>query len=149
MKFALRGRVAAVKRASYATKGRDAASGMALAKSLAHQIVANFAGLRIAAMERPTRTSLSDIVKHGHKAVVHMKLLMAVEECQTWIVSDKVNIALLVATKHHDILHDTGCGSPREIGQFESVTMKMDRMYIVAGIEHAQTVVVGQNPVGH
>src|SRR5579864_6425206 len=69
-----------------------------------------------------------------------MKLLMAMEKCQTWIVSDKVNIASLVATKHHDIFHDTGCGSPREIGQFESVTMKMDRMYIVAGIEHAQTV---------
>jgi hypothetical protein len=56
MKFRVRGRVAAVKRASYATKGRDAASGMALPKPLAHQIVAYFAGLRIAAVDRPTRT---------------------------------------------------------------------------------------------
>src|SRR5439155_26047616 len=65
---------------------------------------------------------------------------MAVEQGQTGIVSCKVHFDFLISPDHDDILHHTCRRYPRELSEFETVPVKMDRMDIVAGVVHPQAV---------
>ena len=44
------------------------------------------------------------IVEERHEPEIHVQLLMAVEEGQTWIVGDKVKFELLESPEHHHVL---------------------------------------------
>src|SRR5207245_10608051 len=65
---------------------------------------------------------------------------MAVEQGQTGIVSCKVHFDFLISADHDDILHHTCRRYPRELSEFETVPVKMDRMDVVARIVHPQAV---------
>src|ERR1700693_2685993 len=66
--------------------------------------------------------------------------MMTVEKRQTGIVSCKVDFDFLISTDHDDILHHACSRYSRELGEFEAVPVKMDRMNVVAGIVHPQAV---------
>src|SRR5271157_921402 len=81
-----------------------------------------------------------DVFEQGHEAEIHMQLLMTVEQREAGIIRHKVDLHLLVAADHDNILDDTGRWLPSHTCQFETVTMKVDRMDVVAGVAHAQPV---------
>src|SRR5713101_4783992 len=65
---------------------------------------------------------------------------MTVEQGQAGIVSCKIHFDFLISSDHNDILHHA-CGRyPRELGEFETVPVKMDRVNVVTGIVHPQAV---------
>ena len=43
------------------------------------------------------------IIEERHETVVHVQLLVTVEEGQPWIVSNKVHLGFLVSAQHHNI----------------------------------------------
>src|SRR6266446_5968895 len=65
---------------------------------------------------------------------------MTVKQGQARIVSPEVYFDFLIPADHDDILHHTCAPYPRELGEFETVPVKMDRMNVVAGIVHPQAV---------
>ncbi len=46
------------------------------------------------------------VIKERHKTEVHVKLLMAMEQSQAWIVGGKIDLGFLIAADHHDVLHN-------------------------------------------
>src|SRR5579864_4441725 len=81
-----------------------------------------------------------DVIEQGHKAKVHVQLLMAVEQGQPGIVGGEVYINLLVAADHYDILDHAGGGLSRQLCKFKTVPVKMDGMNVVAGVAHAKAI---------
>src|SRR5258708_1175153 len=65
---------------------------------------------------------------------------MTVEQGQAGIVRCKSHFDFLISSDHNDILHDACSRYSRELGEFETVPVKMDRMNVVAGIVHPQAV---------
>jgi hypothetical protein len=82
----------------------------------------------------------SDVVEQRHEAEVHVELLVTMEQREAGIVGDKVDFDFLVASHHDHILHHAGTRFPGKLGEFETVPVKMDGMYIVAGIAHTNAV---------
>src|SRR5450432_2887178 len=62
------------------------------------------------------------------------------EQRQAWIVGREVHFDFLISTKHYDIFHHARSRLPSEFGQFETMTVKMDGMNVVAGIAHADSI---------
>ena len=52
----------------------------------------------------------------------------------------QVDLHLLVAADHYNVLDDTGGELPRDTRQFETVPVQVNRMNVVARIPHAQSV---------
>ena len=48
-------------------------------------------------------SDLLDIIEQRHEAEVHVKLLMAVEQGQTRIVSNEIHFCFLVASQHENV----------------------------------------------
>src|ERR1700757_2291826 len=65
---------------------------------------------------------------------------MAVEKREAGIVRHELNFSLLVATEHNHIFDDSCCPSSSEIGQVETVTVKMDGGDVVTSVPHAEPV---------
>src|SRR6266853_276793 len=82
----------------------------------------------------------SDVVEQRHEAEIHVQLLVTMEQREDGIVGDKVDFDFLVASDHDDVFHHTGTRPPRKLGEFKTVPVKMDGMYIVAGVAHANAV---------
>src|SRR6266403_1844349 len=78
------------------------------------------------------------IIEERHEAVVHVQLLVAVEEGQPWIVSNKVYLGFLVSAQHHNIFQDSSCRLPGQARQLKTMTMEVDWMDIVTGIAHTK-----------
>jgi hypothetical protein len=83
---------------------------------------------------------LLGVVEKRHETVVHVQLLVAVEESEARIISDKVNVVLLVATQHDHVFYDSGCCCSREISKLKAVAMKMNGMNIIASVAHANAI---------
>jgi hypothetical protein len=66
-----------------------------------------------------------------------MKLLMAVEQRQPWIVSNEINLHLLIAAKHDDIFDDAAGRLPRNARQFKTVPVQMDGMDVITFVAGA------------
>src|ERR1700761_1311264 len=80
------------------------------------------------------------VAEQAHETVVHMQLLMAMEEGRPGVAGNEVHLYLLVAADHNNILHDAGgrlAGDPPEL---KAVAMQMNGMDIVPGVAHAQAV---------
>src|SRR6185437_8330057 len=73
------------------------------------------------------------VVEQAHETVVHMQLLVAMEEGRPRVACDEVHLDLLVAADHDNILHHARCRLAGDPGEFEGVAMQMNRMDIVAG----------------
>src|SRR5713226_10418141 len=65
---------------------------------------------------------------------------MTMKQGQAGIVGCKVYFDFLISTDHDDILHDASTRYSRQLGEFETMPVKMDRMNVVAGIVHPQAV---------
>src|ERR1700735_2636960 len=65
---------------------------------------------------------------------------MAVKQCESWIVRCKVHFCFLISAEHQDILHHSRSAYARQLGEFETVPVKMDRMNVVARIPHTDSV---------
>jgi hypothetical protein len=49
------------------------------------------------------RGSKLGVIEEGHEAVIHMELLVAVEQRETRVVGGEVDLCFLVPSDHHDI----------------------------------------------
>jgi hypothetical protein len=93
-------------------------------------------------LERLDPIAISRVVEQRHETEVHVQLLMAMEESKAGIVSYEIDFMLLIATQHHDILHNSRRFCAREIRELEAMAMKMDRMNVVASIAHPNAITV-------
>ena len=98
-KFTDRHHVYAVTRRGFG-KSTHATAGYA-PERLADDILAVMVCDREAIMNPPSR----NVVKQRHEAEVHMELLMAMEQSESRIVCDEIDLCFLVAADHDDILH--------------------------------------------
>src|SRR5882724_2444518 len=80
------------------------------------------------------------IIEERHEPVVHMQLLVTVEEGQPRIISNKVYLGFLVSAQHHNIFQDSSGRLSGQARQLKTMTMKMDWMDIVTGIVHTNTI---------
>lgn len=62
-----------------------------------------------------------DVVKQGHESKIHVELLVTVEQRHARIVGGEVDGGFLVSAQHHHVFHNSGRGSPCNIGKFEAV----------------------------
>lgn len=69
-----------------------------------------------------------------------MKLLVAVEQGQTWIVSNEIHFCFLVASQHENIFQHSCHRLSRDASQLKAMPVKMDRMDIVTGVTHPDAV---------
>src|SRR5437879_5569649 len=67
---------------------------------------------------------------------------MAVEQSQSWVISDKIHGDLLVPSDHDYVFHDAGSRGSRQTGQLEAVPVEMYRMDVIAGIAHVDSIPV-------
>src|SRR6266571_1702087 len=65
---------------------------------------------------------------------------MTMKQGQAGIVSLEIHFDFLIPADHDDILRHTCTRLPRELGEFKTVPMEMDRMNVIAGIVHPQAV---------
>jgi hypothetical protein len=86
------------------------------------------------------RSRLPDVVKQCHEAIIHVELLMAMEQGQPRIVGYEVDFRLLIPAKHDHIFHDAAGSFSGKTRQLEEVPMKVDRMYVVTRIAHANAI---------
>ena len=99
----------------------------------------------------------SNVAKKGHEAEVHVQLLMAMEKGQTRIVRDERYLRFLIAAQHQDILDDSCGWETSDAVQLKTVPVKMNRMDVVAGIAHANSITLAfcererdrTRPAGH
>ena len=63
-----------------------------------------------------------------------MQLLVAVEERQTRVVGDEIELDLLKSAEYHDVLNNPGGHFTANTHQLEAVAVQMQRMHIVARI---------------
>ena len=67
--------------------------------------------------------SFSHVIEQRHESEIHVQLLMAMKQCQTRIVSDEIDLDLLVAAHHHYIFHDSRCRLARHVRQLKAMTV--------------------------
>src|SRR6266567_2975930 len=65
---------------------------------------------------------------------------MTVKQGQARIVGDKVHFRFLIASKHHNIFENSRGGLSRQTRQLEAVPVQMDRMEVIAGIAHTESI---------
>ena len=88
-----------------------------------------YRGLLQAALFHP----LAAILHQGHKAEIHVKLLMAVEQRRAGTRCHHIHFNGLVRRNGNNVLHDAEC-------QFHGVTMQMHRVIHGAAVVEDQTV---------
>lgn len=75
-------------------------------------------------------------LEQGHKAVVHVQLLVAVKKRKPRLICGEVDLHFL-ETPNHDHIFVNACRRlSRDLCQFKNVPMQVHRMDIVAGISH-------------
>src|ERR1039458_258906 len=65
------------------------------------------------------------VLEERHKAEVHVQLLVAVEERQSGIIGDEIELEFLKAAQHHHVLDHTGGRLTGDARQFETMTVQM------------------------
>src|SRR6202158_5521467 len=81
-----------------------------------------------------------NVGEEGHKAEVHVELLVAVEEREAGIVCLEIDFDFLIAV-HHDYIFEYARGGLRGVArEFEGVAMEMDGVNVVTGVAHADAV---------
>src|SRR5689334_6163613 len=88
----------------------------------------------------PEKQSRSDVIEQGHETKVHVKLLVTVKQREARIVCREVYFDLLISPDHNHIFHHARTRLPGELGEFKTVSVKMDRVNVVAGIAHSQAM---------
>ena len=69
-----------------------------------------------------------------------MKLLVAMEESETRIIGDEVDLSFLITADHDDVFDNSGSRPARETCQLETVAMEMDGMNVVTRVPHFNSV---------
>jgi len=59
---------------------------------------------------------------------------MTVEQREAGVVSDEVDLDFLVASDHDDVFHEIGNWFACQLGEFETMPVKMDWIYVVAAL---------------
>ena len=80
------------------------------------------------------------VIEQRHEPEVHVQLLVTVEESKTGMIGNEVNLQLLVAPQHDDILHDARGFRSCEISELKAVAMEMNRMNVVTGVAHPKAI---------
>src|SRR5882757_1927280 len=80
------------------------------------------------------------IVEQRHEPVVHVQLLVAMEEGKSWIVRAEVDLCFLVATDHHHILQNAGGRLPGNPAEFKGMPVQVNRVDVITGIPHPQAI---------
>jgi len=76
----------------------------------------------------------SGVFKERHEPEIHVQLLMTMKQCVARIVSHKIDLYFLVTTEHYDVLDDAGRRSFRHAREFETMSVEMELVDVVAGI---------------
>src|SRR5262249_53942936 len=82
----------------------------------------------------------SEVIEQRHKTKVHVNLLMAVKQRPARIVCGEIDFDFLITAEHHHIFDDAGGIFAGDSCQFETVTMQMHRMNVVALVAHSQAI---------
>ena len=81
------------------------------------------------------------IIEHHHKSSIHVILLVAVEECLTWVVGHKLYLdGSTGAHQHHILAHAGDLTAVLDPADLKCVPMQMHGMVVHAFILHDQTV---------
>jgi hypothetical protein len=64
----------------------------------------------------------------AHETIVHVQLLVAVKQRQAGIIGNKIDFHFLVASQHDHVLDHASGRLAGGLGQFEAVTMQVNRM---------------------
>src|SRR5580704_13589276 len=74
------------------------------------------------------------------KKFMTIQFLHVIEQSQPRVVGGKIQFHFLIAAEHHYVFHYACRGHTSDSREFKAVPVQMDRMDIVAGIAHANTV---------
>ena len=88
------------------------------------------------------RVSLSDVSKQRHEPIIHVQLLVAVEQRVARVIGCEIEGHLLITAKHDDILDHAGCRLAVDLGQLEAVAVKMERVNVIARVTEFEPVAV-------
>lgn len=66
------------------------------------------------------------VIHHDHETIVHMQLLVAMEECRSGIVRHKINFRAAETRDGDHILHHSGRALSRDIDQFKAMPVQMN-----------------------
>ena len=83
---------------------------------------------------------VSDHVEQQLESVIHVELLMAVEERQTVHCRRYIHLNLPEALYKHDIFENAGRGLAVHIRQFKAVPVQVDRMSVISLIVEHQAI---------
>jgi hypothetical protein len=93
--------------------------------------------------------SLEFQIKQGHESVIHVKLLVAVEQCETRIISGEVDLHLLISADHRHIFLGARGLLASDCSEFERMPMQVNRVDVVARIPHTQSVTLTFSQMKH
>src|SRR3990167_3771285 len=80
------------------------------------------------------------IAEQRHETVVHVQLLMAVEQRVAAIIGDEIEAQFLVAPEHDHVLENARGWLAVYLGQLETVAMQMQGVNVVAGVTESQPI---------
>ena len=69
---------------------------------------------------------MSGAVQQDHESVVHVELLVAVEQGQSGLIGGEVEVEGLVAAEHDDVLAQAAGGGAGDVGDLEGVAVQME-----------------------
>ena len=71
-----------------------------------------------------------------------MYLLVAMTKGQTRVVRYKIHRKFLIPSKHHDVSHNACCRHSGDIRQLKGMTLKMNRLDVIALVTLVNAVAV-------
>jgi hypothetical protein len=83
---------------------------------------------------------VSDAAQQEHESVVHVDLLVAVEQRQSRLVGGEVEVEALVAAEHDHVLEQAMDGSAGDVGDVEGLAAQVEGVDVVSGVVEAQPV---------
>src|SRR5580698_8424246 len=85
-------------------------------------------------------------MKEHHETLVHVILLMAVEQCGSWVIGGELDMEFSFGFDEHYIFeYAVSVWVLRKTAQFEAVAMQMDRVVVAAGVPELKPVALAMH----
>src|SRR5579885_2012223 len=82
----------------------------------------------------------SNVVEKSHESEIHVQLLMAMEERKAGIIRYEIHRNFLISSHHYHVLHHARSRRSHDIRQLECMAVQVNRVEIVTGIPHMDTI---------
>ena len=77
----------------------------------------------------------SDVFEQLHEAIIHVELLVAVEESVARIVGDEVHFGSAVRRHINNVFDEAGAGTSAKTNEFEAVAVQVERVLFGAAVD--------------